>query len=184
MVCVTVKQFVMARLVTHLDLFLILRQNGDLKDFVHLFEVILSKIPYQISGSDCNKIKEVMQTFTRALAKRWADASRNIKTFMNRENNRKWLESNIKWPLCDTVDLLEVMGTSDNVFEEPALLPDPIPSVSSATVGTSTEIITRKPFEELSNKQKKRRSASIVDDNSEEELQYCLIHSTSTASSP
>ncbi|KAJ8703988.1 hypothetical protein PYW07_013282 [Mythimna separata] len=49
-----------------------------------------------------------------------------------------------------------------------------IPSTSSTTtVGTSTEVQIRKPFVDLSNKQKKRRSESVLD-YSPEELTFAL----------
>lgn len=167
----------MAGFCTNLDLFVKLRSGGDLKNFMFLYESIISGLNTEVCEEDKNLIKEFCRLFCVNLNKKWIDSSRNQKTFMNRESTRKWLEKNINWPVCDSVDLRSEMGFSDAVLSEPADMDSHVPNlaVCTAEAGTSTEKEHRKPFEELGNKQKKRRSTSIVEENSEDELQHWYL---------
>lgn len=167
----------MAGFCTNLDLFVKLRSGGDLKKFMFLYESIISGLNTEVCEEDKNIIKEFCRLFCVNLNKKWIDSSRNQKTFMNRESTRKWLEKNINWPVCDSVDLRSEMGFSDAVLSEPADMDSHVPTlaVCTAEAGTSTEKEHRKPFEELGNKQKKRRSTSIVEENSEDELQHWYL---------
>lgn len=101
---------------------------------------------------------------------------------MNR--HAAWLQSNISWPNCTTVNLPEIFQAQDEVIENISsdntsvdidTTTAVIPSTSSTTtVGTSTEVQIRKPFVDISNKQKKRRSDSLLD-YSPEELTFALV---------
>lgn len=150
-----------------------LKSAGDLKDYKYLCEVIVSEITDELSHENRLCIQEFCRYFTTNLTKRWAASSRNIKTFINR--NDTWLGYGIKWPVCDKIDLNAVMGDTQDLSEEPAQTYQSVASVSSSEVRTSTDTQTRKPFKDLSNKQKKRRSNSTEDDHTEEQLLYFYI---------
>ncbi|XP_049871228.1 uncharacterized protein LOC126370435 [Pectinophora gossypiella] len=168
----------MAGFGSYLDFFLILRESDDLKDYDLLLNKIVSKIPNEISEGDRLKIREFSREFTKRLTKKWIEANRYEKTFMNREGNRKWLGSTIKWPMCDTCDLNAIMaipGETPDEDTENTTAELPIESVSTTDASTSTRQEKRVPFTDLSNKQKKRRSSSFVAENTEEELQYYYI---------
>lgn len=151
-----------------------------MKDYNYLYEVIISKIPTTMSQEDLYKIKEFTRNFVKNLLNRWKDASRVMKTFIYRENNKEWLGKNIKWPVCTSVDLLTVMGIPDDVADEMEDDQDPIPSVSTdvtictAEAGTSTETEKRKPFADLSPRQKYNRCQSLLVDINEEEMLHLL----------
>lgn len=166
--------FAMAGLISHLDLFLVFRRFGKSGNFKHLYDEIISKIHFEISDSDRDQIMKFCKNFVREIDRRWVEAHRTIKTFMHQEKNRNWLDKEIKWPACDTVDLTVVMGLSEGLPKRPefVLTQDLNLPVCTAEAGTSTGNQTRKPFTDLGDKQKKRRSGSIIDDTSEEELEY------------
>lgn len=162
---------------TNLDLFLKLKTSGDLKNYEYLSETIVS-IVGDMSDGDRTKICEFCRVFTSNLAKKWADANRIQKTFFHR--NQNWLESNINWPKCDSVNLYAIMGSTQEIpvpEEVPAAaeIYQPEPSASTSDASTSTTSQTRKPFEDLSNKQKRRRTNSMVEDYSEDELLYFYV---------
>ncbi|KAJ2941414.1 hypothetical protein O0L34_g3622 [Tuta absoluta] len=173
----------MAGLSTYLDLYRKLRIHGDLKDFNFLHQVIVSEIPYKVSKEDLDIIKEFCRSFTLRLSNRWKDAGRSERTLLKRDTDCKWLESSILWPTCSTINLdfvMECGGASE-------IHPDSISSIctvdadtsmetkTTIEASTSTNVEKRKAFEDLSNKQKKRRSSSIVDAHTEAELLFFLI---------
>lgn len=167
----------MAGFVTYLDLYRKLKIHEDLKDFDYLHQVIVSEISCEISEEDSKKIKEFCRHFTQRLASKWKDASKTEKTFMNREGNRKWLDTHIAWPTCSKVDLKTLFEeSSESPTEETDFtFAEMVPDFTTAEASTSTEALTRKPFEDLGNKQKKRRSGSILETYTEEELQYFFV---------
>lgn len=147
----------MAGFCTNLDLFVKLRSGGDLKNFMFLYESIISVLNTEVSEEDKNLIKEFCRLFCVYLNKKWIESSRNQTTFMNRVSNRKLLKKTINWPVCDSVDLRSEMGFSDAALSEPVDTDSHVPTlaVCTAEAGTSTEKEHRKPFDELSNNQKK-----------------------------
>lgn len=148
----------MAGFGTTLDLFQKLRSGGDLIQHTFLYESVVSSIPSEISQEDHKQIIEFCRFFYCNIVKNWADCSRSLKTFLNKENNRKWLESSIIWPAYDTVDLKTVMKyTQEGAPEADPFPAQVLPSVSAVEVSTSTEKLQRKPFHDLSNKQKQIR---------------------------
>lgn len=123
----------MAAFGTNLDLFLKLRGGGDLKQYTFLYESVVSAIPSEISQEDHKRIKEFCRFFCINIATKWANCGRSLKTFLNKENNRKWLESSINWPTCDTVDLKTVMDYTREEASEAGLNPiQVLPSMSTA----------------------------------------------------
>lgn len=61
-----------------------------------------------------------------------------------------------------------------NTEEEAAVLPIASTSKSISDMGTSTDTVSRKPFEDLDNKLKKRRSGTLLD-YPEEELTFAFV---------
>ncbi|CAH0594197.1 unnamed protein product [Chrysodeixis includens] len=171
----------MAAFVTNLDIFMFLRVAGDLKNWERLYETIILHIPVETCSEDLEIIKTFLKNYISNINRRWASAYRNQKTFINR--HAAWLQSNISWPNCTTVNLTEIFQGQDEVIETISsdntsvdidTTAAVIPSTSSITVGTSTKVQIRKPFVDLSNKQKKRRSESLLD-YSPEELTFALV---------
>ncbi|CAH0401430.1 unnamed protein product [Chilo suppressalis] len=167
----------MSRFVTYLDFYVFLRESeGEgLRNYKRLHQGILSCIATDVTETDCGKILKFCKIFTMNLYRRWTTASRIQKTFMNK--NMDWLEQKIKWPVCDNLDLAEIF--QDDTEEENQVPEnidyDDLPSTScTMDVATSTTVIPRKPFEELGNKQKKRRSDGLKD-FSEDELSFALV---------
>lgn len=160
----------MAGFCTNLDLLVKLTSGGDLKNYMFLYESIISVLNTTVSEEDKNLIKEFCRLFCVSLNKKWTESSRSQKTFMNRINNRNWLEKNINWPVFDSVDLRSELGFSDVDLSEPVDVNSHVPNLAVCTTEAVTSTLYRKPFEDLCNKQKKRRSTSIVEENSEEEL--------------
>lgn len=166
----------MAGFGTNLDIYVFLRQE-DLKDYKRLHQAILDCVLLEISQEDSEKLLNFARSFTVNLNRRWTEAHRVQKTFMKKHMN--WLETRIKWPECESVNLTEIFEGTENLdprsTEEEAAV-QPIPSTSKATsdIGTSTDIASRKPFEDLGNKQKKRRSGTLLD-YPEEELTFAFV---------
>ncbi|KAL0811806.1 hypothetical protein ABMA28_009234 [Loxostege sticticalis] len=165
----------MAGFGTNLDIYVFLRK-GDLKDYKRLHQAILDCILFEISQEDSAKILNFVRSLTVNLNRRWTEAHRVQKTFMKKHMN--WLETRIKWPECESVNLAEIFeetGNLDHEFtEEAAVLPVASTSKATSDMGTSTDIISRKPFEDLGNKQKKRRTGTLLD-CPEEELTFAFV---------
>lgn len=165
----------MSQFGTNLDLFLFLRE-GDIKDHKRLHQAILACIPANISEEDSQVISNFARSFTVSLHRRWTAANRTQKTFMNKYMT--WLEDSIKWPVCNSINLADIFeGTLHLEDENLSTSVDSLnASTSSATkeIGTSTETQTRKPFDDLGNKQKKRRSGGLSD-YSDNELSFALV---------
>lgn len=147
----------MESLVTNLDLFVILRSpNTTSFDHEILFNSLVNRLGSSLSDEDSDTLKEFCRRFTRSVQKRWMRSHRKSEQFKRDYTN--WLEENIDWPSCVQTDLLTEEPLNENICAEP------LPSTSTMTLTSSVSTMTqrskrsRKPFEDLSNKQKKRRS--------------------------
>lgn len=164
----------MAALVTKLDLYVLL-QREDIQTVEKMCAFIISRIPTGLSEADSRKLLNFLKDFVYKYNRRWQDSHRQRKRFL--EKNSLWLESNINWPVLQSINLTDI-------FSEPSdENMDPRTSVSvdiqtdvpcSSSVGTSTKVIPRKAFSELGNKQKKQRTSQL-DQFSEEELYFAFI---------
>ena len=166
----------MARFVTNLDIFMFLHVEGDMKNWIRLYDAVIHRIPVELCSEDLQAIKSFIKTFISNLNRRWASASRNRKTFMNRHD--EWLQSNINWPHCTSVSLIGIFQGhhEDNttVDIDAAAVVTQQSASSRTSVGTSTKIHMRKPFTDLGNRQKKRRVEHLLD-YSPDELSYALV---------
>ncbi|XP_060801327.1 uncharacterized protein LOC106142803 [Amyelois transitella] len=164
----------MTRFETNLDFYIFLRE-GDLKDYKRLHQAILAGIPLSVCDQDSEEILKFSRSITVNLNRRWTAANRTQKTFMNKHMG--WLEERIKWPVCNNLNLAKIF---EDTIEEENQLPEPTdyvtPSTSSVTkdMSTSTESPVRKPFSDLGNKQKKRRSGTLTDYTADE-LSFALV---------
>lgn len=155
----------MESIITNLDLFVIL-SNQDASSFDHeiLFNTLVIRLGSSLSNEDSVTVKEFCRKFTRAVQKRWLRSHRKSEVF--RRDYSNWLEANIDWPNCVQTNLLIQESTSENISTEP--VPEPVPSTSTMkSISTMTKR-SRKPFKDLSNKQKKRRSDEHIGDDPNE----------------
>lgn len=90
----------MAGFGTYLDIYMFLRK-GDLKDYKRLHEAILECILLEISQEDSEKILNFARSLNVNLNRRWTEAHRVQKIFMNK--HMSWLETRIKWPECESL---------------------------------------------------------------------------------
>ncbi|KAL4718010.1 hypothetical protein ACJJTC_013064 [Scirpophaga incertulas] len=88
----------------------------------------------------------------------WTTANRTRKTFFNKYMS--WLEEEIKWPVCNSLNLVEIFKETIDLEEDSSLSI----SVNSANPSTSRE----------TKDQKKRRSGGLSD-YSKEELSFALV---------
>lgn len=143
------------------DLFVILR-NQDALSFDHeiLFNTLVIRPGSSLSDEVSVTVKEFCRRFTRAVQKRWLRSHRNSEVF--RRDYSNWLEVNIDWLNCVQTNLLIQESTSENISTEPVLSTSTIKSTSTMTKRS------RKPFEDLSNKQKKTLSEEHIGDDPNE----------------
>lgn len=149
----------MENIVTNLDLFVILsNQNTISFDYEILFNVLSVRLGSSLTDEDSVTLKEFCRRFTRAVKKRWIKSHRKADAF--RSYYSDWLQANIDWPSCIQTDLLIQAPSTENASSEP------LPSTSNMKVSASTMTKRpRKPFEDLGNKQKKRRSDEHKSEN-------------------
>lgn len=166
----------MAVLVTNLDIYMFLRNIGDMKNWDSIYQAIVNRIPSDTCAEDLKMIKSFAMSYCSNLHRRWISAGRNQKTFLTRYT--EWLQNNIIWPSCTSVNLEEIFQDQDENVEDINLQEDTHfqeqEVASTSNVRTSTSTCVRKPFSELGNKQKKRRSGSLLE-YSTEELAFALV---------
>ena len=174
----------MTTFVTNLDIFVFMRASGDIKNSDYFYEVLVSRIPSTITvtSEELGVIQKFCRNYITHLYKRWQNTSRNEERFFKKYES--WLEANISWPMSESVDFNtlfnpEVMdGEMDRCMGEwiqedqlSSHLQEAGPSTTDMSTNTHS---SRKAFEYLGNKQKKRRCASLVE-YSEEELLCAFI---------
>lgn len=137
---------IMESLTTHLDLFVILKSQNKPFSFELLFEAVIHRLGCGLSDEDSDTLKEFCRKFTRAALQRWQRAHRSTECF--RKQYEDWLGINVDWPSCVQANVLVQEPINELSFSEPS---------TSSSVGTMTKR-SRKPFEDLGSKQKKRRS--------------------------
>lgn len=131
---------------TNNDLFLELRSSKkDLSDYKSLFNIIVHKLKLKNLSEEENVIlKESLRKFCINLSKKWKECQRTFDVFLKR--NQLWLSGNFVWP--------------DNIFSTR--------SSSSAYAKCKDRLTQRKPFKELSKKQKRRRTDDLRKKNLDE----------------
>ncbi|CAH2087885.1 unnamed protein product [Euphydryas editha] len=155
----------MSAFVTNLDLYCALKSGGaGFKNTINLYNILVERIGIELSSEDISIIKSFCHNFTSNISKRWSASSRTQKTFLNQ--NSHWLESEIVWPKCKNIDLKNVFNV--NTDEDVSTI-----GTEEVDVYQSSSSMHKKLFKELSDRQKKRRSLTLLD-HSEEELVHAL----------
>ena len=153
----------MESLVNNVDLFVVLREQfGSLSENKKLFEYLKQKSSFDWTEETNVKLKKFCQKFCANVCGRWERSNRTLQNFLKR--NGDWLESAIIWPE-DLVRQTENVHQDDVIADVENLAPSsPIPSTSSS------QYTPRKPFEDLCNKQKRRRIDHLSKSMSPEEI--------------
>lgn len=151
----------MESLITNLDLFVLLRSESTSFDHEVLFSAVVSRIGDCLSDEDRVVLKEFCRRFTRAALQRWQKSNRFLDNFRRKYEN--WLGANIDWPSF-VQTLVNQEPSVDEIPRAPSVSPEPSTSTS---IGTMTKR-SRKPFEDLGSKQKKRRSDEHTGEDSSE----------------
>lgn len=159
----------MESLITNLDLFVLLKNESTTFNHEVLFGAVASRLGDCLSAEDGVTLKEFCRRFARAALQRWQKSNRFIDNFRRLYGN--WLQANIDWPSCVKTSVNQE-PTVDEIPRAHALSPKPSTSSSvgvmtSSSVGTMTKK-SRKPFEDLGSKQKKRRSHDHTGEDSSE----------------
>lgn len=151
----------MESLITNLDLFVLLKSDNTSFNHELLFGAVVSRLGDCLSTEDRVTLKEFCRRFTRAAVQRWQKSNRFVDNFRNMYES--WLTANIDWPSC-VQSLINQESSVDQIPRVQSFAPEPS---TSSSVGTMTKR-SRKPFEELGSKQKKRRSDEHIGENSSE----------------
>lgn len=162
---------------TYLDLYISLREGGDIRDYNQLFTSLKTNSDFQLRDAVEKELKEWCRRFCYRIYAKWMKSSRNQEAFMRKYSS--WLQADIKWPENWKENVIIPEEEIDEASEEPTattsdsftnVVMNPECRVSDAS--TSTSIESRKPFEELSNKQKRRRTESSCSSYSTEEIVF------------
>ncbi|KAG6456667.1 hypothetical protein O3G_MSEX009874 [Manduca sexta] len=145
--------------VTNLDLYVALCQHNDLQDYVHLCIILKSSTEVLFQESINKELENWCRQFCYRLNTRWMKSKRIAAKFM--QKNSEWLSSEIQWPQCIKENVVESEGT-DKVIS---------PSKIDASTMTVTKI-SRKSFEDLTNRHKRRRADEVRASTSQDELVF------------
>lgn len=162
---------------TYLDLYVSLRDGGDLRDHNQLYASLKTNCNIQLSDSVDKEVKEWCRKFCYRIYAKWTKSSRSQEKFMNK--NYSWLQTDIQWP----ENWKENCALTEEVIIESSEIPAATTSNSSTNIimnpvcrvsdaSTSTGTGSRKSFEDLSNKQKRRRTEATCSIHSTEEIVF------------
>lgn len=127
--------------ISYYDLFDLLKENGkNLKDHEALLDMVLADSSFNYSEHARNHLYDPIRIFCNNLYKKWCDANRTYKNFIKKYQT--WLNKKFNIPK----EALEIV---------------------SVEVGSSKPKKT-KPFNQLSYKQKKRRTETLRTNNNAE----------------
>jgi hypothetical protein len=145
----------MAQYVTYLDFYVALQNCTDSKKSDFLFSLLSSCFPLEVSEDDIKIIKRFIKNFISSFQKRWSKSHRHASTFT--KQNLSWLNSNIRWPSCKSIDLYSIFSRDAmNTQEDLSPLSQSMEAgPSHCNVSTNTSSQHRKAFADLTNKQKK-----------------------------
>lgn len=82
--------------VTNLDLFVVLKNSGSIKNNDSLYSAIRSKLLVELSDEHEKSLKSFCAKFCYNLKRRWQNASNKENVFYTK--NSEWLQENIIWP--------------------------------------------------------------------------------------
>lgn len=125
-------------------MFLFLRNSGGFTMQENLVEFVSKEYELNLSEQSINKLKHSLRLFCSNLSSRWQKSNRTLQNFTN--NNKSWLQ--------------QVFKFSDNFANY---------SNKSASISSSFHI---KPFNEITDRHKRRRTENLRASNSTEVLLY------------
>lgn len=153
--------------VTNLDLYVVLRQHNDLYDFNHLFSILKSSCSVQLCESAEKELKNFQfhfRQFCYRINVKWNNCRRIVDKFTKKYS--EWLDSEIIWPEC-------IKESMDRCSEETVeVMSSELVSPGKSDASTSMVKTSRKSFEDLSNRQKRRRTEESRANSTENELVY------------
>ncbi|KAL4715752.1 hypothetical protein ACJJTC_006331 [Scirpophaga incertulas] len=152
-------------LVTNLDLYIILKNSGSIKNNHILCNEIRFKLSVELSDEHEKSLKAFCSKFCYNLNRRWQNAHSKESVFITK--NSEWLQENIIWP-----DFINCLTGSNEDHAVPSTSTQFV-SPAKVSIGVSTEQSPRKPFCELSSRQKKRRAESFHMSSEEIKYAYC-----------
>lgn len=149
--------------VTYLDLYVALRNHENIRDYKYLFNLLKTNSEnWNLSKSFENDFQNWCRQFCYRVFTKWRDSKNCYEKFIKK--NASWLESEIKWPqfINEDVPLASTSAEEANsLILETVELSIPIQqeltSPTKMDASTSTQKTTRKDFEELTDRQKRRR---------------------------
>lgn len=158
--------------VTNLDIFMFVANNSCFSEPSVLFEVFVNAV--NLSESEKKELKQFCQTYTCALKQKWILSSRARHTFIKKFET--WLGKDIIWPKNLKEKMTPLLSAEKQPCSSSHFSVNEDASTSCqpdmCSVSTSTSImIERKPFSELSPLQKRRRVQELLT-NSTESLAY------------
>lgn len=181
----------MESLVNNIDLFMMMRNTVDsLSDSTKLCECLKEKMKLELSGEKYERFLVFCQSYCSRITNKWKKASRNLQKFL--KQNEEWLDSPIAWPdvlvnELSNEEVNESLPVDDVVYNVGKENVPPATSEASTSAcmhnkrssDASTSTYTpKKPYQELSDKQKRRRVDHSVDKSlSPEELSTTAVRS-------
>lgn len=154
-------------LVSNIDLVVILKTSGSLKNNIVLYNVIKSRLYTELNQESDRLLKAFCAKYCYNLQRRWKSAHSKEDVF--RTNNNEWLASEIDWPDFIKNILNSTANTSAASTSTEFVSPEKV------SIATSTMVSPRKPFSELGPKQKKRRTEHIHTTMTSEEISHAHI---------
>lgn len=151
---------------TNLECFLKLKGSGSLKNSEVLLNFLKTVLPLQVSENHGDDLKSFCATYTYNLQRKWQKSGSKGSVFL--KHHCDWLDSVISWPnYVINNSVINVCDATDPDISRPST------SMTTPTksVGTSTLVSPRKPFDDIGPKQKKRRTQHL-NANTIEELTF------------
>lgn len=140
---------------TNLDLHVALcaRAHKDLRDYNYLFSVLKDNSCVQLCESSETSLKDWCRRFCYRVYAKWTQSGRSTDKF--RKKHGIWLQAAIQWPefLNENIE-----SSTENVSD----VIEPIISPTKSDASTCTHPSPRKSFEDLSNRQKRRRTEDTL----------------------
>lgn len=142
----------------NIDLFVLMRTELDsFSDSAKLFELLKERLGKEINEEESGQLVKFCQKYSSKIVLKWRKANRTLQRFL--KIHRDWLESSIEWPdiVCSSENVHEILQEIDPVDAQKE-------NIQPSTSGASTSTFTpRKQFENLGERQKRRRISHSLD---------------------
>ncbi|CAG4934584.1 unnamed protein product [Colias eurytheme] len=163
----------MESLVNNIDLFMVLREKvGSFSDNKKLCEYLKQTLNFNWTEENSATLLKFCRKFCSNISGRWERSHRTFSNFVKR--NGDWLESAIIWPK----DIIPQEEQNPQNYDTNENLENLAPSQIEPVASTSSSLYSpRKPFEELGDRQKRRRVEQLSKSLSPQELQKSTLQS-------